>query len=76
MRIIFLTIILLFAIISSFYYNTKEGFEQIHTLGLDESKFTPSSCGNIIPFSGSLGCPILSEEHMNTLLSRGNNNKL
>ena len=73
-KFIYLFIILIFALISSFFVNNIENFENIHTLGLDESKFYPEACGSVISFSGSLGCPTLTNNEINTMLSRGNNN--
>lgn len=73
-KYIYLVIILLFAIISSLFVNNKESFENIHTLSLDESKFNPEACGSIISFSGSQGCPKLTNYQLNELLARGGNN--
>jgi hypothetical protein len=72
-KLIYLIFILLFAIISSLFVN-RENFENIHTLNLDESKFYPEACGSIISYSGSSGCPKLTNIQVNELLSRGNNN--
>lgn len=69
-----LVIILIFSLISSFFVNNKEGFDNIHTLSLDESKFYPEACGNTVTFSGSLGCPSLTNDNINTLITKGNNN--
>ena len=73
-KFIYLFIILIFALVSSFFVNNTENFENIHTLGLDESKFNPEACGSVISFSGSNGCPKLTTNEINTLISRGNNN--
>ncbi len=73
-KFILLIIILIFSLISSLFINNKEAFENIHTLSLEESEFFPKACGNTISFSGSLGCPILTNDNINTLISRGNNN--
>lgn len=73
-KLFFLVIILIFSLISSLFVSNKEGFDNIHTLSLDESKFYPEACGNTVSFSGSLGCPSLTNDNINTLISRGNNN--
>lgn len=73
-KYIYLFIIFIFALLSSLFLNTKENFSNIHTLSLNESNFYPQACGSTISFSGSLGCPLLSEQNINTLISRGNNN--
>ena len=77
-KYIFLISIFIFIIISSLFFHNKENFisSNIKTLGLKENTFTPESCNNVISFSGSLGCPYLSENIINTLISRGNNNNL
>lgn len=73
-KYLYLVIILLFAIISSLFINNKENFDNIHTLSLNESNFYPEACGSIISFSGSKGCPKLTNFQLNELLSRGGNN--
>lgn len=74
-KYIYLIIIFIIVIISSLFIN-KENFSNsnIKTLDLKENTFTPESCNNVISFSGSSGCPFLSDNILNTLITRGNNN--
>jgi|TARA_B110000027_G_C16051367_1_gene270063 hypothetical protein len=73
-KYIYLFLIFIFALLSSIFLSNKEKFSNIHTLSINESTFYPEACGNTITMSGSLGCPLLSEQNINTLISRGNNN--
>lgn len=72
-KYIYLLIIFIFALLSAFYLNKKEGYENMNTSSLKDDDFKSSFCGNIISYSGSNGCPLLSNDDVLQLLTRGNN---